>query len=273
MRRLVFVLLLIGITLGLSTTPAWTGDGKPEGPISISYHGQSFFILTTPKGTKIAFDPHSIMDYGRMDGLEADVACVSHNHNDHTRYQVLNVESKRKLKVLMGLKGPLLKSDWSVVDETIGDARIRNVGVYHDDQEGLQRGKNSIFIVETGGWKIAHLGDLGHLLTPAQLKRIGPVDAIMIPVGGIYTINGSEAKKIVEQLKPKEYIFPMHYGTKVFDAVLPIDEFLDEQDKRKIAVLDENVMTFNKIASRPRPLIVQLHYWPKEAAKKDEKKK
>ena len=172
----------------------------------------------------------------------------------------------------MGLKGQLLKSDWSVIDETVGDARIRNVGVYHDDQEGLQRGKNSVFIIETGGWKIAHLGDLGHLLTPAHLKRIGPVDVIMIPVGGIYTINGSEAKKVVEQLKPKEYIFPMHYGTKVFDAVLPIDEYLDDQDKRKIAVSDENVITLNKDATRPRPLIVQLHYWPKEAAKKEEKK-
>ena len=85
----------------------------------------------------------------------------------------------------------------------------------------MQRGKVGVFIIEVDGWKIVHLGDLGHLLTPSQLKRIGPVDVLMIPVGGIYTLNGSEAKKVVEQLKPKEYIFPMHYGTKVFDAVLP----------------------------------------------------
>ena len=57
------------------------------------------------------------------------------------------------------------------------------------------------------------------------------------------------------------------------NPVRAIDEFLDDQDKRKIAVLDENVLTFNKIALRPRPLIVQLHYWPKAAEKKDEKKK
>ncbi len=272
MRRIVYASFLIACAFGLVTSPAWTGDNKAENPISISYHGQSFFILTTPKGTKIAFDPHAIPDYGRMDGLEADVVCISHNHNDHTRYQVLNVDKKRKLKILTGLKGPLLRSDWSTIDETVGDARIRNVGVYHDDQEGLQRGKNSVFIVETGGWKIAHLGDLGHLLTPAQLRRIGPVDVIMIPVGGIYTINGAEAKKVVAQLKPTEYIFPMHYGTKVFDAVLPIDEFLEDQDKRKIAVSDENIIKLNKAPSRPRPLIVQLNYWPKDAVKKDEKK-
>ena len=79
--------------------------------------------------------------------------------------------------------------------------------------------RNGVFIIEVDGWRIVHLGDLGHYLTPAQLKRIGPVDVLMIPVGGIYTLNGKWAKKVVDQIKPKEYIFPMHYGTKVFDAV------------------------------------------------------
>ena len=52
----------------------------------------------------------------------------------------------------------------------------------------------------------------------------------MIPVGGVYTLNGSEAKKVVEQLKPKRgHILPMHYGTKVFDDLLPPDEFLEDQ--------------------------------------------
>ena len=35
----------------------------------------------------------------------------------------------------------------------------------------------------------------------------------MIPVGGIYTLNGTDAKKVIAQLKPKRYIIPMHYGT------------------------------------------------------------
>ena len=182
--------------------------------------------------------------------------------------------TSRTTKIIRGLKSPSIKADWATVDETVKDVKIRIVGVYHDDTEGLQRGKNAIFIIEVDGWKIAHLGDLGHLLTPSQLKRIGPVDVIMIPVGGIYTLNGSEAKKVVEQLKPKEYIFPMHYGTKVFDAVLPIDEFLEDVEKRRVATTDENTITLNRDPNRPRPLIVQLHYWPKEEKeKKDEKKK
>src|SRR5207253_3218783 len=107
--------------------------------------------------------------------------------------------------------------------------KIRTVGVYHDEVEGMRYGKNTIFILEVDGWRIVHLGDLGHLLTPAQLKQIGPVDVLMIPVGGVYTLNGSEARKVVEQIKPKEYILPMHYGTAIFDDLLSPAEFLEDQ--------------------------------------------
>ena len=192
-----------------------------------------------------------------------------------------------KPKVLRGLKGTDLKATWALIDETIDkDIKIKSVGVYHDDQEGIIRGKNTIFIVEVDGWRIAHLGDLGHILTPPQLKRIGQVDVVMVPVGGIYTLNGSEANKVVEQLKPKEYIFPMHYGTSIFEDILTADEFIDireRQDKNKVVRLSEsekdpakreNIIALNRDGSRPRPLVVQLHYWEKtEKEEKKEKKK
>jgi L-ascorbate metabolism protein UlaG (beta-lactamase superfamily) len=261
---------LIGLSLTFSVVPSAAGGDKPGAPITIEYHGQSFYIITTSKGKRIAFDPHLIPEYGRVEGLKADIICISHNHNDHTRVDAL--ENNKAAKILRGLKTASLKSDWNIVEETVGDIKVRTVGVYHDDQEGLTRGKVGVFIVEVDGWKIAHLGDLGHLLTPAQLKRIGPVDVLMIPVGGIYTLNGSEARKVVDQIKPKEYVFPMHYGTKVFDATLPPDEFFDLLEKRRLAISDDNVLKLNRDEQRPRPLFVQLHYWPKEE-KKDVKKK
>lgn len=261
---------LIGLSFVFLTVPTGITGEKPGAPITIEYHGQSFYIITTSKGKRVAFDPHLIPDYGRPDiPPKADIVCISHNHNDHNRVDAF--ENAKTIKVLRGLKTLSLKSDWNLLEETIDDIKIRTVGLYHDDTEGLTRGKVAAFIVEVDGWKIAHLGDLGHLLTPAQLKRIGPVDVLMIPVGGIYTLNGSEARKVAEQIKPKEYVFPMHYGTKVFDATLPPDEFFEDLEKRKLAISDENVLKLNRDAQRPRPLFVQLHYWPKEM-KKDEKK-
>lgn len=271
MRRWVIALAIL---LGSAVLGASTGisNDKPRAPITIEYHGQSFYILTSSKGTRIAFDPHTIPDYypDRIVYLKkVDAVCISHNHNDHIRVEALEAKEKGgKLKVLRGLKTPGLKSDWAILDETIDDVKIRTVGVFHDTKEGLERGKVAVFVVEVDGWRVAHLGDLGHLLTASQLKRIGPVDVIMIPVGGIYTLNGAEAKQVVEQLKPKEYIFPMHYGTKVFTDILPPDEFYEDVENRRIAILDENVIKLNRDAQRPRPLVVQLHYWAKEKKEK-----
>jgi L-ascorbate metabolism protein UlaG (beta-lactamase superfamily) len=232
-------------------------------PVTVSWWGQSFFIVTSSKGTRVAFDPHALMEYGRLDGLKADIVCVSHPHTDHNAVFVFENAKDKKVRILNGLAGTGLRTTFNTIDETIGDVHIRSVPAYHDDKDGLIRGKNTIFCVEMDGWKICHLGDLGQEPTSAQLKKIGPVDVLMVPVGGIYTLNGSEAKKAVELIGPKEYIFPMHYGTRAFNDVLPVDEFLEDQDRAKVAISDDNKVQLNRDKERPRPLIVQLNYAPK----------
>jgi L-ascorbate metabolism protein UlaG (beta-lactamase superfamily) len=236
---------------------------KNAGPIEISWHGQSFFTIKTGGGTTIAIDPHAIQEYGRLKGLRADIVLISHNHTDHNQLGVIENIKDKNVHIITGLKAGGLKADWNPVDETIKDVRIRSVGVFHDDMGGLRFGKNSIFILDVGGWRIVHLGDLGHVLTPTQLKKIGPVDVLMIPVGGVYTINGSEAKEVVLQIKPKEYIFPMHCGTRVYDDLLPPTEFLDGQERAKVTSSLDNRVVLNRDPQRPRPLIVQLNFWPK----------
>lgn len=242
---------------------ATSADKNATGQLEIAWHGQSFFTITTPKGTRIAIDPHAIPEYGRLRGIQADIILISHNHNDHTQVGVIENAKDKDVRIITGLKSGGLKADWNSVDETIKDVHIHSVGVYHDDMQGMRYGKNTIFVIEADGWRIAHLGDLGHLLTPPQLKKIGKIDVLMIPVGGIYTINGTEAKEVVAQIKPKEYIFPMHCGTKIYDKLLPPTEFLEDQDRAKVTSSRDNRLVLNRDPDRPRPLIVQLNYWPK----------
>ena len=239
--------LIVGV---LFITPTFAADAKK---LTLRWHGQSMFTLETSQGTKILFDPHAIEAYGRP-MLKADIICVSHFHNDHN--QVMVVENYQKAKIFIGLKGTPKKMEWNQIDEKVKDVRIRTVGVYHDDTGGMERGKNAVFIIEADGLRIVHLGDLGHLLSKEQLEKIGPVDVLMIPVGGVYTLNGSEAKKVVEQLKPKMYVVPMHYGTKVFDEVLTVDEFLDEQRKDTILRRDVGVLS--------NELLIKTDFKPKE---------
>jgi L-ascorbate metabolism protein UlaG (beta-lactamase superfamily) len=119
------------------------------------------------------------------------------------------------------------------------------------------RGKNAAFIVEADGLVICHLGDLGHELSAEQVKAIGPVDVLMVPVGGIYTLNGEMAKKVVAQLKPRLYVLPMHYGTKVYQDLPGPDEFLDGQKEVRV-LADTNLLEFPADLKADRPTVVLL---------------
>ena len=61
-----------------------------------------------------------------------------------------------------------------------------------------------------GGVSVVHLGDLGHALTAEQLAAIRPVDGVLVPVGGVYTVDAQGAKAACDAIGPK-WIVPMHY--------------------------------------------------------------
>lgn len=239
-----------------------------DNPITIRWHGQSFFEVVSPAGARIVLDPHAIENYGRIT-VQADLVLLSHFHNDHTQVNV--VENLKKAKVLTALKdekGDGRRVEWNNIDEKMKDVRVRTVGTFHDNVGGLERGKNGVFILDVAGLKIVHLGDLGHTLTPEQIRRIGPVDVLMIPVGGVYALNGSDAKTVVEQLKPRHYVIPMHYGTEVYDDLLTAAEFLDEQKDGMVRKYATNELTVDPKESVPKDPQIAVLYW---SSKKEDK--
>jgi L-ascorbate metabolism protein UlaG (beta-lactamase superfamily) len=139
----------------------------------------------------------------------ADVVTVSHEHGDHNNVSAVKGNPKI-VKASAEVKG----------------IKIKAVPAAHDDKGGSQRGKNTIFCFEVDGVNICHAGDLGHILTAEQVKAIGKVDVLMVPVGGFFTIDASTAAKVGEQLKPK-VIIPMHYKTEKLDfPISGVDDFL-----------------------------------------------
>jgi L-ascorbate metabolism protein UlaG (beta-lactamase superfamily) len=245
-----------------TTAPA---QDAPAGKVTIRWHGQSFFDITTPGGARIAIDPHALEAYGRL-FVKVDLVLMTHFHIDHTRLDA--IEDAAKVKKINALKNQDKGGEFNAVNEKIKDVTIRTIGTYHDAVSGLQRGKNGVFILEVAGLRIVHLGDLGHLLSKEQIEKIGEVDVLMIPVGGIYTINGLDAQKVVEQLKPKRYIIPMHYGTAVYNDLLDLKYFLEDQTMGTEKRFKTNELVIDPKEEAPKePIIAILGYEDKKAPK------
>ncbi|GIW78861.1 MAG: MBL fold metallo-hydrolase [Gemmatales bacterium] len=235
------------------TAFAWAQENAKT--VTVRWHGQSFFEIQASNGARVVFDPHAIEAYGERK-VKADLVLISHFHNDHTQIGV--IENAREAKIIFGLEAKGKETEWRLVDSKFKGIRVRTVGTYHDTMKGLERGKNTVFCLEIDGLRVVFLGDLGHILTDDQVREIGDVDVLFIPVGGIYTINGAEAKKVVKQLKPRRYIIPMHYGTDVFDVVLPATEFLEDQPNVK--KLPTNKLEI-KTDFKPKSPIIAVLNW------------
>ena len=165
--------------------------------MKIKYLAHSAFLVTSDKGTSILTDPYETsggLKHGAITEM-ADIVTVSHEHGDHN-----NVAA-------VGGKPKIVKAT-----EEVKGISFKAVATAHDDKGGNQRGENRVFWFSVDGINICHAGDLGHELTPDQVKAIGKVDVLMIPVGGFFTIDAKMATKVCEQLKPK-IIIPMHFKT------------------------------------------------------------
>jgi L-ascorbate metabolism protein UlaG (beta-lactamase superfamily) len=210
-----------------------------DASITLTWYGQSTFVLSTSTGLKALLDPASSStgyNIPKLDGI--DLVTVSHEHSDHNDVSLATGSPV----VLRGLAA----GDWAKIDQTVKSVRVRTVGVYHDDTQGSKRGKNAIFIFDVDGLRLAHLGDLGHPLSPEQIKDVGPVDVILIPVGGFYTIDAKATVEVVNQLNPK-IVVPMHYKTADLAASLasvlaPVDDFVKAMgDKATVAEVGQTI--------------------------------
>lgn len=68
-------------------------------------------------------------------------------------------------------------------------------------RNGGKRGENIIRVFDYNGMKLAHFGDLGHLLDAETAKEIGNIDVALLPVGGFYTIDAKTAKAVAAKCK------------------------------------------------------------------------
>ena len=231
------------------------GDATAALPakVTLTWFGQSCFLIETATGTRIVTDPVSKgLGYDPPAALRADAVTVSHEHPDHNNVALVG----GRTRILRGLTAD--KKGWTKIDDKVKDVAVRSVGVYHDDKHGADRGLNAVFIFETAGLRIAHLGDLGHTLDDKQLSAIGSVDVALVPVGGHFTIDAHQATRVIDQLHPRLVVVPMHYRTSVSTVaqLSPVDEFL--AGKANVRRQEGNTLPLTAVKSRPASEIVVM---------------
>jgi L-ascorbate metabolism protein UlaG (beta-lactamase superfamily) len=187
----------------------------------IRWYGQSAFLIA---GEKTVFiDPFGDMeglaargmqfDYPPIEGAEADLVLVTHEHFDHNAVEVV------------GGSPEILRSTAGTLESPVGE--VIAVASEHDDVAGTKRGPNTIFCFSLDGLRLCHFGDFGQAgLRPEQERAIGDVDVLFLPVGAGPTVGGEPAAAIVRTLSPR-LVVPMHFRTDAVDFLDPPDEFLE----------------------------------------------
>jgi L-ascorbate metabolism protein UlaG (beta-lactamase superfamily) len=188
----------------------------------IRWLGQSCFWVQTPDGVRVLMDPVPPAAGYANAPVTADVVTVSHDHPDHSYLPL----AQGAFSVLRGVAPG--GRDWNAVELEIGDARLHTVGSYHDGARGAERGLNAIFVLELPNFKLVHLGDLGHALEDGQVAALRGADAVLVPVGGRFTLDAAAAARVVDQLQPRALVIPMHYRTadSKVKELAPPDAFL-----------------------------------------------
>jgi len=188
----------------------------------IKWLGHASFLLRSDGGVTLVMDPYDDTIGYPLPYPTADIVTTSHDHRDHGYVagvrgnpQVIRTPGEHRLKGI----------------------RILGIPTHHDERGGKQRGPNVIYVVDMDGVTICHLGDLGHPLKKEQVGQIGAVDVLMVPVGGVYTIDARQAAELVRQVGPR-LVLPMHYQTPALSFPLaPVDDFFRALGLKKPAPL------------------------------------
>ncbi|HYA08648.1 MAG TPA: MBL fold metallo-hydrolase [Gaiellaceae bacterium] len=227
----------------------------------IRWFGQSAFLLTGRDGGRVFIDPFGEIpaemlaarrermpdfrfDYAPIEGVEADLLLVTHEHFDHNGVDAVGGEPH------------VVRSTAGTFETPLGP--VVAVASEHDAAAGTQRGPNAIMVFTLDGLRVAHLGDFGQAeLRPAQRDAIGEVDVLFLPVGGGPTIGGAPAAAIVRELRPR-LVVAMHYGNEAVSFLGGPEPFLDALPEARVERLETSDADAEPLLGEPAAPVVVL---------------
>lgn len=205
--------------------------------VDIEWLGHSCFLVIGSR-VRVVVDPFSSaanITYPRVKTV-ADLVLITHEHFDHN-----NASGVAGNPVVA--RGP---GEWE------SPIPVKGLAASH----GKGRGTTAAYVFRVDDLSFCHLGDLGEIPDSKLLKEIGSVDVLMIPVGGVYTIDHNGADEVLKLLKPK-IALPMHYKTEFVGLSLdPVSKFT--QGKTNVRLEKSNRIVVDKSSLPKSTTIVVL---------------
>lgn len=216
--------------------------------MKIKWYGHAAFQITTDEGVRVIIDPYEsgafggALSYGKITD-EAEIVLTSHDHDDHNYTKDIKGNYKHINKAGAYSERGL---------------EIEALPCYHDPSKGKERGNNLIFVIDDGKLRIAHMGDIGHILAQDTVKKMGRIDILLLPIGGFYTIDSGEAGKIMQDINPKITV-PMHYKTPKCDfPIAGVDAFTE--GRKGVRTINSYEVEVKKDDLPKEPEIVVMRY-------------
>ena len=217
--------------------------------MDIQYLGHSCFKLKG-KRSSVVIDPYSKNVGWSLPKVSADLVLVTHDHDDHNNTRAITGTARRRSPFIISEPG----------EYEVEGVSVFGYETYHDNSGGDERGKNIVYRIQIDDINLVHLGDLGHELDKKIINDFGNVDVVMIPMGGVYTIDASVGFKLASEIDAS-IIIPMHYRTSnhnpdVFGQMATLNDILREYGGQVKEVDDKLVVSKLSLSSDVTEVVV-----------------
>ena len=180
--------------------------------MEINWYGHACFRLKD-RNITVVCDPYDKLIGLTLPRLKADVVTVSHDAPGHS--YVDGVKDYRQV-----FTGP--------GEYEVEGIFITGIATFHGKNDAGETEPNTIFLIEFPDLTVCHLGDLGHVLTEAQVEAMPDIDVLIVPVGGRHTLDATTAAEVISIIEPA-IVIPMHYLMEDTPGHLdPVERFLKE---------------------------------------------
>ena len=182
--------------------------------MEITWYGHSCFKLSDRGQATVVCDPydHEQVGYTSLK-LKADIVTVSHESPSHSYLKAVKGEP-------YVISGP--------GEYEIGGVFITGLRTNHRKKKDQLLPPNTLYLIDYSGINIVHLGDMVQVPTQTEVEDLGPVHIALVPVGGVSSLNASQASEAISLFEPN-IVIPMHYATPASKIKSdPIAKFLKE---------------------------------------------